>query len=222
MSSSVPLSITWRDQQQGHAQFPLQVAHQLQDHRLDGHVERRGGLVGDQQRRPADQRHGDHHALAQSARQFERIGAQRALRVGKPDQAQHVLGQFHRLGLAGLAVQQQRLADLVAHGVQRRQRGHRFLEDDRDAPAADRAIGRAVRRDLGQVRHLARRARVGEQDLAARDPPGARQDAHDRLADHRLARAGFADHRHRAARGHAERHAAHGLDQALVGVEIDY
>jgi hypothetical protein len=42
-------------------------AQQVEDLRLDGDVERRGGLVGDQQVRVADQRHGDHDALAQAA-----------------------------------------------------------------------------------------------------------------------------------------------------------
>ena len=55
--------------------------HQLQDLRLDGDVERGGRLVGDQQRRPADQRHGDHRPLAQPARQLEGI----ALRAPAPD-----------------------------------------------------------------------------------------------------------------------------------------
>ena len=35
------------------------------------------------------------------------------------------------------AMQPHRLADLVPHGVQRRERGHRLLEDHRDPPAAD-------------------------------------------------------------------------------------
>ena len=47
----------------------------LQDLRLDRDVERRRRLVGDQQRRAADQRHGDHRALAQAAGKLERIGA---------------------------------------------------------------------------------------------------------------------------------------------------
>ena len=62
----------------------------MQDLRLDGDVERGGRLVGDQQRRPADQRHGDHGALAQAARQFEGIGAQRALGIGEAHQPQHL------------------------------------------------------------------------------------------------------------------------------------
>ena len=55
------------DHQQRHAELGLQVLDEAQDLRLDGDVERGGRLVGDQQRRPADQRHGDHGALAQAA-----------------------------------------------------------------------------------------------------------------------------------------------------------
>jgi hypothetical protein len=64
-------------------------------------------------------------------------------------------------------------------------------------------------------------ARVAEQDLARFDARDARQDAHDRLGDHRLARARFADQRHRAALRHAKRHAVDRLDGAGIHVEID-
>ena len=46
---------------------------QPQDLRLDGDVERGRRLVGDQQRRAAHQRHGDHHALAQAAGKLMRV-----------------------------------------------------------------------------------------------------------------------------------------------------
>ncbi len=57
-----------RDQQQRHLQFLLQIDHQFQDLRLDGDIQRGGRFIGDQQGRPADQRHRDHRALAQAAR----------------------------------------------------------------------------------------------------------------------------------------------------------
>ncbi len=55
------------DEQHRHAELVLQVAQQLQDLRLDRHVERGRRLVGDQKRRLADQRHRDHRALAHAA-----------------------------------------------------------------------------------------------------------------------------------------------------------
>ena len=61
------------DQQDRHAELVAAGAQQVEDLRLDGDVERGGRLVGDQQRGPAGERHGDHHPLAQAARQLVRI-----------------------------------------------------------------------------------------------------------------------------------------------------
>ena len=235
-----------RDHQQRHAQFLLQVLHQAKDLGLDGDVERGGRLVRDQQRRPADQRHGDHRALAQAARQFERIGAQRAFGVGEADHAQHAFGQLVDLGAAhaaarmlgrllhllaqrmdvaeagaGAAMQLDRLADLVAHGVERRQRGHRLLEDDRDLAAADGAHLGPGAVELGDVDRVAGLARVLEQDRAGRDARGTRQQAHDRLAADRLAGAGLAHQRERAAGRDRERDVVDGPQDAFVHSELD-
>jgi hypothetical protein len=67
------------DEQDAHAQLGLQPAHQLEDLRLDRHVERGGRLVGDQQVGLAGQRHRDHHALAHAARQLVRVVVDAAL-----------------------------------------------------------------------------------------------------------------------------------------------
>ena len=200
------------DHQQRHAQLGLQVLHEAQDLGLDGDVERGGRLVGDQQRRPADQRHRDHRPLAQAARQLERISAQRPLGIGEADHAQHVDRECIDLSAAELApvlaaeraarpgaVQLDRLADLVAHRVQCRQRGHRLLEDDGNLAAPDAPHGRAGAVDPGNVDDAFVDARILEEDRAGSDGGGARQQAHDGLAAHRLAGAGFADQRHRAA-----------------------
>ena len=63
----------------------LRVAHQLQNLRLDGHVQGGGGLVRDQHRRLAGQRHRDHHPLSQAAAELERILADPLLVVRHPD-----------------------------------------------------------------------------------------------------------------------------------------
>ncbi len=65
-----------RDEHQPHMEFALQLGEQMQDLRLDRHVERGGRLVGDDQIGPAHQRHGDHDALAQAARELVRVLAQ--------------------------------------------------------------------------------------------------------------------------------------------------
>ena len=62
-----------------HAHLLLELAQQQQDLDLHGRVERRRGLVGQQQLRAAGQGDGDHRALAQAAGQLVRIGGQAAL-----------------------------------------------------------------------------------------------------------------------------------------------
>ncbi len=68
------------------------AAHQLEDLRLDRHVERGGRLVGDQQARLAGQRHRDHHALAHAAAKLVRIFVEALLRRRDAHLAQHLDG----------------------------------------------------------------------------------------------------------------------------------
>src|SRR3546814_15247467 len=85
-----------------------------------------------------------HGALAQAAGQLEGIGLHRLGRIGEADQMQHLAHQRLALGATDLAVQMQRLADLIADGMNRRQRRHRLLEDDGDARARseERRVGK--------------------------------------------------------------------------------
>ena len=140
-----------RDDEHGHVELGLQFLDQGEDLRLDGHVERRGRFVGDEQRRAADERHRDHRPLPQAAGELERIALQRARRVGEAHQAQHFLGPGHALLVAHPMMQEEGFAHLVADGVQRRQRHHRLLEDHRDVAAADLAQRDAVGLELGDV-----------------------------------------------------------------------
>jgi hypothetical protein len=82
------------DEQHAHAVLVLQPGQQLHDLALDGHVQRRGRLVGDQQLGLAGQRHGDHHALLLAARQLVRIGLQAALRLGDADLVEQAFGPW--------------------------------------------------------------------------------------------------------------------------------
>jgi hypothetical protein len=187
-----------------------------EDLRLDGHVQRGGGLVGDQQRRVAGHGQRDHHALAHAARELVRVFVQ-ALRGGRDlHQLQHAQGVGQR-GLAVQAhVQAHRLGDLLADGEDRVQAGHGLLEDHRDFIAAY-----APHFGLGQRQQIQRLAgAVGEHRLAA-DLGGcrARQQAHQREAGHRLAGAGLADQRGGLAGADAEAHVGDRADQAFVGVE---
>jgi hypothetical protein len=100
------------DEQHAHAVLALHLGDQLQDLALDGHVQRRGRLVGDQQLGLAGQRHRDHHALLLAAGQLVRIGAQAPLRLGHADFGQQLLGALQRLACATAQVLDQRLAQL--------------------------------------------------------------------------------------------------------------
>ena len=186
-----------RDQQHGHAFVALDAAQQLEDLRLDGHVQRGGRLVGHQQPRATGQRHGDHHALAHAARELVRVAVELARRVGHL----HALEQLQRLGARRRALQPtvpaQHLTDLLADAHHRVQRAHRLLEDHRHLAAAQRAP-----------------LRLGQGEQVALAPPGLpaphrhrrRQQAHQRQRQHALARARLADHAQHLARREVEVH----------------
>src|SRR3546814_7228359 len=78
-----------------------------------------------------------------------------------------------------------------------------------------------VRRQTHNVGDGARLVRIGEQDRAAEHPRRPWQQAHDRLADYRLAGPGFADQRHRAAAADLERHAVDRHPAAFRQVKPD-
>ena len=102
-----------RDQQHGHAELALQALQQLQDLRLDRHVERRGRLVGDQQVRLVGERHGDHDALALPARELMRKGVQALLGIVEADLAQQFDHARARGRFVEAMVQLHDLADLL-------------------------------------------------------------------------------------------------------------
>ena len=105
-----------------------------------------------------------------------------------------------------------RLDDLLADPVHRIERGHRVLEDHPDLVAAEVLHLRV--RDLEQVPalvvHLAAEARVD----VARQP-------HDRHRGHALARAGLADDAEHLAALELERDAVDGVNDAVLGRELD-
>jgi hypothetical protein len=98
-----------------------EVAHEIEDLRLDRHVERGGGLVGDQQLRFASQRHRDHHALSHATRQLVRECLEATRRVGDTDHPQELEGALFGGSLFHPAMELQDLGDLradVPDGVQ--------------------------------------------------------------------------------------------------------
>ena len=113
-----------------------EIADQIHDDGLRGHIETGGRLVGDQQRRLRGQRDRDHDALAHAARHFERIGLGAPRRIGDADRAQHLDRLRRRLAPRHIAVADQHVGDLAADRTDRIERGARILEDHRDFAAA--------------------------------------------------------------------------------------
>ena len=191
------------DEQVGQPQSLLQVLQQVDDLGLHRDVQRRHGLVADDQVGVQGQRPGDADALPLPAGERVRVAA-RVLRA-QPDDGQQ-LGDpvAQRLPLQHL-VDDEGLGDHPADGHPGVQRGHRVLEDELH-PRADRVhrLGVGVlevhRAELG----------VAEDDLAAGGflqpddgPPGGG-----------LAAAGLADDGHRLTAVDAERHPVDGLHVA--------
>ena len=124
-----------------------QLAHPLEDLRLDRHVERRGGLVGDQHGRVARQRQRDHHALPHAARELERVVVDPLARARDADPVEQLHRPLARLLVGQRLVLLDLLDDLGPDLMDRVQRGHRVLEDHRDLRAAH-----APQLVLGRVR----------------------------------------------------------------------
>jgi hypothetical protein len=84
-----------RDEHERGAEPALHVGEQREHLRLDGHVERGGGLVGDDHGGVHHERHGDHHALAHAARELVRVLGGAARGVGDAHGLEHLDGAAH-------------------------------------------------------------------------------------------------------------------------------
>ena len=177
------------DEQQRHAEARLQILQQLQDLRLDRHVERRRRLVGDQDVGLVGERHRDHHALALAARELVRIGVEPALGVGQADELAAVRACAARAAARPRRLcRSERLGDLLLDRVQRIERGHRLLEHHRDR---GRRGCRAASRACAPTSSWPSKRML----LPGRGSPRVGQQLQDRQRRHRFARAALADQR---------------------------
>src|SRR5262249_50257881 len=173
------------DEQHGHAEPPLELADQLEDLRLDRHVECRGWLIRDQELGRAGERHGNHDALTLAAGELVRIIPDAFLGIGDLDEAQHLDRAIARLASACPLSEAYGFRHGVGDGDDRVQRGHRLLEDHRDLVAADAA--HLLLRKARQISGL-------KSNFAADDAAGTLgQKLHNRERGHALAAAGLAD-----------------------------
>ncbi len=115
---------------------------QFQDLGLEGHVECRGGLVGEQQVGAGGQGHGDHGPLALAARELVGVVPQAppGIRQGHP--VEQARGLVQRLPARNLPVRPHGLGDLEAEGVDGVERRGRLLKDHGDPPSPHLAAGR--------------------------------------------------------------------------------
>src|SRR5579872_2000055 len=79
-----------RNEHEAHRQLPLQPSELPEDLGLDGHVERRRGLIGQEHRGAAREHDRQHDALALAAGELVRVRAQPPCRVGDPDLPQQL------------------------------------------------------------------------------------------------------------------------------------
>ena len=175
-----------RDEQERHAALALQLRQQLEDLRLDGDVECGGRLVGDQHFGIHRERARDHHALAQSSGELERVLVHTALGLGNAHGVEQFQGALAYCGAAQARVALDHFRDLPAHGEHGIERGGGLLEDHRRAPAAHRA-----HRGLGQREQV----HLAQAHAAACDAPHVGQQPQDGQRGHRLAAPRFAHQR---------------------------
>ena len=180
-----------RDEEAGEAEVALEVAQQVEDRRLHRDVERRDGLVGDQQRRLHGEGAREADALALPAGELVRVampelGPQADLLEERDD-------PLVERASPGDPVQPERLADDRSGRHPRVERRVRILEDHVHLAA--------------QRPHLAARE-VGDVGAEDADRPGGRlHEPRDAVADRGLAAAGLADQADQLARADRQRHA---------------
>ena len=116
----------------------MQFLQQREHLGLHGHVEGGGWLIREQHVGLQCQRHGDHDPLPLSARQLVRILAQAGGCLRDADGVQRLDRQATRLVPSDRTMRPDRFRELLADAQDRIERGHRLLEDHRDAIAADR------------------------------------------------------------------------------------
>ena len=174
-----------RDQDGRGMRLLLRRAHHLDDLRLNGHVESRCRLVGDQHRRIVRDRHRHHRSLAHAPGELVRILLDATLRERHAHEVEQLDRALARLIVtdAGI-VRRDRLGDLVTdreHGIERR---HRILEDHRNLPTAD--LLQLLLRHGQEIATLVERLSAHDPPRRHRDQPEHRHDR-DALSRTRLA-----------------------------------
>ena len=196
----------------GVAVLLLHLLHELDNLSLNGNVQSRRGLVGNQDIGIAGKSHSNHDALTHTARELVRILIDALLGLGNTNEVQKLGGTLERLLLGVAAVQTKTLAHLLADLIDRVQGGHRILEDHRDVVTAN-----VLHLFLG---HLEDRttaiANVAALDLSRRH----RDKTHDGHGGHGLTGAGLTDDAQGLAAIERVGDTVDSANNAILGVEI--
>src|SRR2546427_2640563 len=197
-----------RDEDERRAELARQVLEQIEDLRLDRHVERSRRLVGEDELGAARKGHRDHHALSHTAGELVRVIVDALLRTRDLHELEQLDGPVARLVLVHLHVELERLRDLTADRQDRIQARHRVLEDHRDVLTADAPDVVIVHlQDVLTVEHDRTR-----DDL----PRRLRDEAHERQCGHGFSATGLAHDAERFAGGDLERHAVDGAHDTIT------
>ena len=201
------------DEQNRHAKLALEGAQEIEDLRLDGDVERGGGLVGDEQGGIAGEGHRDDHALPHAAGELMRVFQGADFRGRDTHLSEHLDREAGGFGLVAGAMEKKNLGELAADTVDGIERGHWLLKNHADPTAPDaEQVGGCGGGEVGAL----------EADFAAYDATGGLgEETENREGGDAFAAAGFADQSESAAARDGEADAIHGAEQAGVGVEGD-
>ena len=137
------------DEHDGGAVFLLQIVHQPQNLRLNGHVQSGGRLVGNQNVGLTGKSHGDHDTLPHTAGQLVGILLGNCLRVRDLHRFQHLDALGGGFLLAHALMDDERLGQLLLHAEHRVQAGHGFLKNNGNSVAPD--VVHLLGGDLGEI-----------------------------------------------------------------------
>ena len=177
-----------RDQQHAHAALDLQTAQEVENLRLNRHIQRRRRFIGNQQARIGRERNGNHHPLFHATRELEGVLVQPTRRIGNAHGTEQFQRPLTRCRAAQTQMAFEHLADLPPVGQHRVKARCRFLKNHRHAAAAHRA--HFGFRQLQQIAPV-------ETHLTAKNAPRRRQQAQQRQGRRRFAAARFAEQRQR-------------------------
>ena len=200
------------NQNDRHAGLFLEVIQQIENLRLDGYVQRRGRLVGNQNRGFTGDGHGDHGPLQHAPGKFEGVLSGPLRRFRNLAQFEQLDGFGESLPVAVAPMHLQGFGDLIADGHGGIQGGHGVLKDHADLGATDFPAVDGIATQYFDSSQL-RRARSDA-------PRWHRDQSHHRLHHHRLAAAGFAHDGQGLALLDRKIDTADSLHRAAVGIEF--